>query len=192
MNKQYKIGIFGSAGGDYNSSIAVARELGKVLTQINCIVVTGAAGGLPNEVAVAAHKNSVSIWGYSPSENSEKQKLLIPDADLSIYAKISYTPKSFVDNHTPMACKKYRNVLSTEVCDAGIIISGRWGTMNEFTNLYDMGKVIGILTGTGGIADTLDYVCKRINKKTGADVIFESYPQKLVNKIIELLDSREL
>ena len=28
--------------------------------------------------------------------------------------------------------------------------------MNEFTNLYDMGKVIGVLTGTGGIADELE------------------------------------
>ena len=65
-----------------------------------------------------------------------------------------------------MARKKYRNVSSTANCDAGIIISGRWGTMNEFTNLYDMGKVIGILTETSGVADEIKNLSKKINKET--------------------------
>lgn len=59
----------------------------------------------------------------------------------------------------------YHNVLTTAACDAGIIIAGRWGSMNEFTNLYDMGKVIGVLTGTGGIADELPQLLKKISKK---------------------------
>jgi len=34
-----------------------------------------------------------------------------------------------------------------------MIISGGWGGLNEFTNLLYDGKPIGVLIGTGGVAD---------------------------------------
>jgi hypothetical protein len=48
-------------------------------------------------------------------------------------------------------------VISTIHADAGIIISGGWGSMNEFTNLLYDGKPIGVFTGTGGLADELPH-----------------------------------
>jgi hypothetical protein len=101
---------------------------------------------------------------------------------IDIYTKIFYTPKNFDFNVTTR--RKYRNVISTANCDAGIIISGRWGTMNEFTNLMDMGKVIGILTDTGDMADELKTLCAKCDKKTNSTVIFSSKPEELVKKII--------
>ena len=76
--------------------------------------------------------------------------------------------------------------------DAGIIISGRWGTMNEFTNLHDMGKVIGVLTGTGGVADDLSSLSKKIHKPSKAVVIFDSSPEQLVKRILEELKHRRV
>lgn len=60
--------------------------------------------------------------------------------------------------------------------------------MNEFTNLYDMGKVVGILTGTGGIADELENLNKRIKKKSKAKILFDNSPEKLIQKIIDKLN----
>lgn len=88
------------------------------------------------------------------------------------------------------ALVKHDCVVINGACDAGIIISGRWGSMNEFTNLYDMGKVIGVLTGTGGIADELEYLMKKVTKKSKAVVIFDSSPDTLVEKIIKTLHKR--
>ena len=55
--------------------------------------------------------------------------------------------------------------------------------MNEFTNMYDYGRKIGVLEGSGGISDNaIREFTKIITKKTGAEVIFDSDPVALVEK----------
>lgn len=184
-SKNYKIGIFGSSAGEIEAnSEEKAKELGRVLSNYKFTIITGACRGLPYLVAKEASKNGNPVWGYSPKLDLEGQKIFTPKDDLSIYKKIIYIPKNFEFSENEQVCKKYRNVISTANCDAGIIISGRWGTMNEFTNLYDMGKVIGVLTGTGGIADELENLSKKIKKKTKARIIFNKSPKELVNEVI--------
>lgn len=184
---KYKIGIFGSAIEESSSILKKARLLGESLAQFigKIILCTGACPGVPYEViSTARKKGKIEIIGYSP-ELSEKEQRLVPQhSNLSLYTKIYYIPKTFPLVKDIMARKKYRNILSTNTVDAGIIISGRWGTMNEFTNLYDMGKVIGVLTGTGGIADELKRLMQKITKKSKALVIFDSSPKLLLKKII--------
>ena len=162
---KYKIGIFGSAAEKLDKNvIEQAVNLGKILSTYPIEIITGACSGLPYQVAVLAAKNGISVIGYSPELDIEGQKQFTPIDDLSIYKKILYVPKTFELSDQSLARKKYRNVVSTANCDAGIIISGRWGTMNEFTNLYDMGKLIGVLIKTGGIADEIEKLNKKIFK----------------------------
>ncbi len=189
---RYKIGIFGSSAGDLvKSTVEKAKNLGQVLSMYDVIVITGACSGLPYEVALNAVRCGVTVWGYSPADNLKGQKLFAPTDDLSIYKKLFYVPKTFPFLANPYVCKKYRNVISTANCDAGIIISGRWGTMNEFTNLFDMGKVIGVLTKTGGIADELKTLNRKIHKTSRAKIIFGSSPKKLVDKVMDELKKRK-
>src|SRR3989344_3361363 len=152
MSNKYTVGVFGSAGGEEEILAATekARVVGRKLAENHCIVVTGACMGLPYEAAAEAHKNGGEIWGYSPCLDLDGQKLYTPDDDITIYNKIFYVTPDFLFAKDILVTKKYRNVLSTATCDAGILIAGRWGTLNEFTNLMDIGKVIGVLTGTGG------------------------------------------
>lgn len=186
---RYKIGIFGSAINEKQEVIEKAKKLGNALGKKKVIVINGACDGIPYIVAHEAYKNGAQVWGYSPEINLKKQKLFTPNCDLSIYTKLDFIPEAFSFASDPLVCKKYRNVISTASCDAGIIISGRWGTMNEFTNLYDMGKIIGVLTGTGGIADELPSLCKKISKKSKAKVIFDDKPNKLISLVFEELSS---
>lgn len=90
----------------------------------------------------------------------EKTKELLPAADTTIFDRLIFIPKDYEFTKNKQVSLKYRNVTSTASCDAGIIISGRWGSLNEFTNLYDMGKIIGVLIGTGGVADELEELNK--------------------------------
>src|SRR6185437_8568184 len=106
----------------------------------------------------------------------------------SLYEKLFYIPSDYPFKNNHLVTRKYRNVSSTAICDAGIIISGRWGTLNEFTNLYDMGKLIGVLTSTGGIADELEDLNKKIYKPGKAKIIFNNDPEALVKKIIAELE----
>ena len=38
-------------------------------------------------------------------------------------------------------------------CDIVLFVAGAMGSLNEFTIAHDEGKIIGCLTGTGGVAD---------------------------------------
>ena len=187
---QYKIGIFGSAEEFDKSLIIKVKELGKLLGQKKVIVITGAASGFPYIASYEAFKNGAEIWGYSYEQNVENIRKRMPDHDLSIYKKLIYIPRSFSFASDIQVSKKYRNVTSTATCDAGIIIAGRWGTMNEFTNLYDMGKVIGVLTGTGGIADELPKLNKKIHKKSKAKILFNDSPAELVKGVLHELSEK--
>lgn len=185
-----KIAVFGSAVNDHAEQIAPKiKALGEALAEKNIILLTGACSGIPYKTALAAYrKNKTEIWGFSPNTTLEDQIRLNPDDDNSIYSKLIYVPAGYkyVDNIE--VCRKYRNVAATAECDAAILVSGRWGTMNEFTNLNDMGKVIGILTGTGGIADLIKDLYKKISKPSKAVLIFNSSPEKLVEEVLTELN----
>ena len=187
----YKIGVFGSSAGDLKSVLPKANTLGKTLAQQNVIVLTGAAQGLPYEIASAAFKHGADVWGYSQFIDAKIEKKILSELDFSIFKKIFYIPKDFEFASNRYVSKKYRNVTSTANCDAGIIISGRWGSMNEFTNLYDMEKVIGVLTGTGGVADELEDLKKKIDKPKNAVVIFNDNPEELVKQILIEIEKRK-
>lgn len=187
---KYKIGAFGSAEGNITAILPKAQELGRVLAKKKVIVITGATSGIPYEVSLAAYREGAELWGYSQATDFAQQKKQVPMCDNSIYTKLFYIPKGYQFVSDVDVCRKYRNVTSTASCDAGIIISGRWGTLNEFTNLYDMGKVIGILNDTEGIADLLPGLLNKINKVTNAKVFFDSSPDKLVDGILSELKKR--
>lgn len=184
---KYKIGIFGSAVNESPETIQKAKKLGQILGKNKLIVITGASVGMPYFVSSEAYKNGAKVWGYTPVLDIEGQKKFAPNCDLSIYEKLIYVPKSYEYSHDLFICQKYRNVSSTANCDAGIILSGRWGTMNEFTNLFDMCKIIGVLTGTGGVADELPALCKKISKPGRGKVVFSDSPEELVKLVMEEL-----
>lgn len=188
---KYKIGIFGSSGNETEEMKAKARTLGEALSQTDVILITGACTGLPYDVVSSTRlgNKQLEIWGYSPAYDYEEQASLNPHDDNTIYAKLFYTPREFPIQDLA-ARRKYRNVISTANCDAGIIISGRWGSMNEFTNLFDMGKVVAVYTNTGGIADELESLGKKITKPSNAVVLYESDPVILVKNIISEIEKR--
>ena len=181
---KYKIGILASSAEELESkAIDMAEQLAKELSIYNIIIITGGSSGIPYLVAKKAAKRGIEVWGYPPKST--------PNGDTSIYKKLFFIPTSFPFASNLDISRKYRNVISTANCDAGIIISGRWGTLNEFTNLYDMGKVIGVLTGTGGIADELPALSKKVSKKSKAKIILSNSPKKLIDEVIKELSRRK-
>jgi|GEM_PF-1065152 len=144
--KRYKIGVFGSDAGDSVRDAAhIAKSLGAALGKAKATVITGACSSLPYIAASEAHKLGSKVWGFSPKTNLAGQKKFAPYDDIKMYSRIIYVSKSFPFLGQERALSKYRNVISTATCEAGIVISGRWGSLNEFTNLFDMGKVVGVL-----------------------------------------------
>lgn len=196
---KYKIGIYGSNSTESEKAVQLAQELGYALAQQNAIVVTGGCSGVPYLVAQAAKRQKAEVWGFTPERNEQEQKQAYASDDIAIYNKLFYIPSTYDQHffleHSPASVHqrstrlKYRNFLSTTHVDAGIIIAGGWGTMNEFTNLLYDGKPIGILTGTGGLADELPEWYPRLRKKSGSSVYFCSTPTDLVATLLSTLGS---
>lgn len=186
----YKIGVFGSAT-DFSSDVQKKLiALASALVKQKIMFINGACKGIPDFVAHQVHNQGLKVWGFPPYASYEEFSAGESALDMSVFNKLSYIPKNYGFLNNLQACRKYRNVTSTATCDAGIIISGRWGTLNEFTNLHDMGKVIGVLIQTGGIADKLEELYKEIDKQTEAVVIFDPDPDNLVKQVFKKLKER--
>ena len=155
---------------------ALAEELGAAIAKQDCILVTGATTGLPDLVARAFRNNGGFALGVSPAENRREHitRYGLPEhgADVILYTGFGY---------------KGRNVVNVRSADIVLILGGAPGTLNEFTIAYDEGKIIGVLEGSGGIADHIREIIKICNKPALGKVFFESCPTKLVNSCVAAL-----
>ena len=78
-----------------------------------------------------------------------------------------------------------REITNIRSCDLVVFMGGRSGTLGEFSIAYDEGKLIGVLTGTGGISDNLDTILGFIDKDTGARMSFSDDPAGLLDQLEE-------
>jgi uncharacterized protein (TIGR00725 family) len=78
-----------------------------------------------------------------------------------------------------------RETIGVRSCDIIIIVGGRSGTLGEFAIAYDEGRLIGVLTGTGGVADHIDDILPVIEKPTGSRILFDENPRELVRRCVE-------
>ncbi len=164
-------GVMGSAGGDVPES---AREkiyvLGAEVGRRGYTLITGVAPGLPHDSVLGAKSQGGLVMGISPAQNFTEhvERYASPTRGYDI---IVYTGSGLMG----------REVENIRSCDAVVIVGGRSGTLGEFAIAYDEAKLIGVLEGTGGIADHIDELLKVINKETGATVIGHTDPVKLVD-----------
>jgi uncharacterized protein (TIGR00725 family) len=154
----------------------VAEALGTSLAQQGCVLVTGATTGLPDLVCRAFRSHGGFALGISPASNGgEHVKLYgLPDdaSDVIVYTGFGL---------------KGRNVVSVRSADIVVIFGGATGTLNEFTIAYDEGKIIGIIEGSGGVADHIREIIDFCKKSTRGVVLFDTDPQKLTEKCLAAL-----
>jgi len=179
-----KIGVMGSAGevtksGD-NSIADKGHALAQALAGRDVILLTGATTGLVYVVGKAAHDAGMFHIGISPASNSREHvktyKLPINACDLIVYTGFGL---------------KGRNVVLVRTCDIVLFIAGSMGSLNEFSIAHDEGKVIGCLTGTGGVADEAGYLLEKFWKKTGARVFQDKDPSNLLDACLNSFENAD-
>jgi YHS domain-containing protein len=79
-----------------------------------------------------------------------------------------------------------REVINIRGSDVVVIVGGRSGTLGELAIAYDEGKLIGVLTGMGGIGAMAAEILAVCKKDTGARVVYEADPCRLVRKLLRL------
>jgi len=170
----YKICVSGAA--DLNICCPdikeLAMEVGREIVRQKCVLLTGATTGVPYYAAKGAKELGGISIGFSPAgskkEHIKRYKLPIDNFDLIIYTGFDYAG---------------RNLVLTKAADAVIVICGRTGTLNEFTVAFETGTPIGVLQGSGGMADLVQPVlAKGYRPKT--KIIYDTNPGQLVKKMI--------
>jgi uncharacterized protein (TIGR00725 family) len=178
------VGVMGSAGEapgatEKEALANRANGLAQAIAERKLLLLTGATTGIVYLVGKAAHDAGVLHVGISPasdgSEHQEKYKLPLDACDLIIYTGFGL---------------KGRNVVLVRSCDIVLFIAGAMGSLNEFTIAHDEGKVVGCLTGTGGVADEANYLLKKFSKTTGASVFQNEDPVKLIDACLKELQNR--
>lgn len=170
-----KIGVMGSATGPQTEdakSREIAHKLGQEIARRGHVFINGACPGLPNDALMGAKEAGGFTVGISPafSEYEHVQEYNSPhDHDLIIYTGFGFMQ---------------RDIINIRSADGVVIIGGGIGTLNELTVAYDEGRPIGILTGTGGISNSVPHViedlCKR---KIPPNMAFDADPAKLLDKL---------
>lgn len=170
------IGVMGSAGGELRPQLRKrAFDLGVAIAKAGCVLVTGACPGLPYDTARGAQSAGGLSVGISPAL-SRSEHVLRYESPVDAYDVIIYTGSGLMG-------REVDNIHSSDII---IIEGGRSGTLGEFAIAFDEGKLIGVLTDSDGIADDLADIVPRIRKRTGAHLIYDSDPQKLVDRCVEV------
>jgi hypothetical protein len=71
-----------------------------------------------------------------------------------------------------------------------VTIGGRLGTLHEFTIAAETHTPIGILESAGGISAQIEGLLKLLPNAEPDMVIFEEDPDKLIDKLVRMLDKR--
>ena len=152
-----------------------AEQVGREIVAHNGILFTGATTGIPYWAAKGAKEAGGMSIGISPA------------ASLASHVKTYRLPTDQFD-YIMFTGFEYsgRNLLLTRMADAVIVACGRMGTLNEFTIAFEDHKPIGVLTGTGGIADELAHIVEKAKRGEG-NIIYDSDPKRLVEKLVELI-----
>src|SRR5437870_8021002 len=168
MDMKRKVGVMGSA-----QEVTVLHEkataLGKAIASRKVILLTGATTGLVYATGKAAHDAGALHIGISPAhderEHVERYALPTGACDMIIYTGFGL---------------KGRNVVLVRSCDVVVFIAGSIGSLNDFTIAYDEGKIIGCLTGSGGVADEVKRLVETFQKQTRARVFYHDDPKRLI------------
>ncbi len=168
-------GVMGSASGAIEPAVTRAVEaLGAAIARAGCTLMTGACAGLPHSAVIGAKRAGGLVVGISPalSESEHVQRYGSPVHGFDV---LVYTGSGLMG----------REVVNIRSSDIVVIVGGRSGTLGEFAIAYDEGRLIGVLTGTGGIADMVHALVANMHKATGASVVYDDDPERLVTRLLE-------
>lgn len=177
---RYSICVSGAAAGQTVLDDAkVSEELGKAIADTGHVLTTGATIGLPYYAAVGAKQAGGMSIGFSPASSLREhlRKYRLPH---DAFDFINFTGMNYVG----------RDLYLIQSSDAVITVGGRFGSLHEFTSALEAHKPCGILIGSGGTADLIPSLLKTLEAPVGDLVIFDDNPTRLVERMVEILDTK--
>jgi len=180
---RYQICVSGAASGDtVQSSHQLAHDLGRLIAEKGKTLLTGATVGLPHYAAMGftsvENTTGVSV-GFSPASSFREHvgTYRLPTKEFDY---INFTGMEYVG----------RDVHLVRSADAVITVGGRMGSLHELSTALESRKVCGVLLGSGGLADYTPTLLEHIEAPGAKEVIFDSDPGRLLDRVIQKLDEK--
>jgi uncharacterized protein (TIGR00725 family) len=180
---RYQICVSGAASGDtVRRSHQMAFDLGKIIAEKGKTLLTGATVGLPHFAAMGfmsvLDSRGVSV-GFSPA-TSFREHVATYRLPTKEFDYINFTGMEYVG----------RDVHLVRSADAVITVGGRMGSLHELSTALESRKVCGVLLGSGGLADYARTLLENIEAPGGKEVIFDTDPERLIDRVIQVLDKK--
>jgi hypothetical protein len=180
---RYQICVSGAASGNtVQAAHQLAFDLGKAIASRGKTLMTGATVGLPWYAAKGAFsvegKRGMSV-GFSPA-TSFREHVTVYKLPTVEFDYINFTSMEYVG----------RDVHLVRSSDAVITVGGRMGSLHEFATALESKKVCGVLLGSGGLADYIPTLLKNVEAPGANEIIYETDPDRLVEKVIAALDKK--
>lgn len=180
---RYQLCVSGAASGDtVHTSHQLAYELGRAIAEQGKTLLTGATVGLPHYAAMGfmsvPDAKGVSV-GFSPA-TSFREHVSTYRLPTKEFDYINFTGMEYVG----------RDVHLVRSSDGIITVGGRMGSLHELSTALESRKVCGILLGSGGLADYTKTLLQHIEAPGAKEVIFDTDPDRLVQKVVEALDKK--
>ena len=180
---RYQICVSGAASGEtVQKSHQLAYDLGRVIAEKGKTLLTGATVGLPHYAAMGfmsvLDSRGVSV-GFSPA-TSFREHVATYRLPTKEFDYINFTGMEYVG----------RDVHLVRSADAVITVGGRMGSLHELSTALESRKVCGVLLGSGGLADYTKTLLDNIEAPGAKEVIFDTNPERLIDKVIIALDKK--
>jgi hypothetical protein len=181
MEVKYNIVVSGAAevGHCCEKIEEISKEVGREIARQKHTLVSGATTGVPYFSAIGCNEEGGFNVGFSPAA-TEREHLKAYKLPLEPFNIMIYTGGDYAG----------RDIIMTKSADAVIIICGRIGTLHEFTTAVETQKIIGVLEGTGGMADKIRGIVESYCK-VAKKIIYERDPKVLVRKIIKEVENQK-
>lgn len=170
------IAISGAAAGIASEEGAdLGFQIGRQVATHGGIVMTGATTGVPFSAVKGAKSVHGQTIGLSPAhsllEHQRKYRLPVEYHDIMFFTGYDYAG---------------RDTLLIDMADAVISVSGRIGSLHEFTSAFERHKIIGLLLHSGGLSDTIPEILEQAHRGHGR-VVMHADPKQLVELVFEQL-----
>lgn len=173
-----KIAIFSSwlpVVSDKNKKLA--QDIGQYLAEKDITVVTGGCSGIPALCIESAHSTNAKTIGYFP--HNDQHEYFDRQHEENTHDIVYYSTAHFISGFTARSLEMIKNV------DAAIVLNGRIGTMSEIGIAVEEGLPIGVITGTGGIADEVENILGISGKKySSKEIVIHSDYKKVIDNLM--------
>lgn len=174
-----KIGVMGGATGVISRDhLDKAHRLGRAIARRGSVLITGACPGLPLTAACGAKQEGGTVVGISPGLSLEEH--------IGKYRSPAEFHDVLIFTGSGLMGREVVNIRSSDIV---VIVGGRSGTLGELAIAYDEGRLIGVLTGTGGISDMVRDILAACAKDTGSQVLYDPEPERLIEELLRVYRS---